>query len=57
MKTRYHTKTSAELAFIIKDATEAMHCARDLGDTKGEFKYADQINDAVTEQYKRRTKK
>lgn len=57
MKTRYHDKTDAELEFIIKDATEAMRCARDLGDLKGEFKYADQVADCCTERYLRLQKK
>lgn len=57
MKTRYHEKTDAELEFIIKDAGEAMRCARDLGDQRGEFKYSDQVNDAVTERYRRLQKR
>ena len=49
----YHDKTDAELAYICKDANEAAKCARDLGDTAGECKYLDQVNDACTERYRR----
>ena len=57
MKNRYHDKTDAELEFIIKDAGEAMRCARDLGNIVAEGKYQDQISDCCTERYRRLNKK
>jgi hypothetical protein len=50
----YRNKTSDELRFIIKDAMEAAQCAKDLGNTKAEAKYLDQVNDSCTELYRRR---
>lgn len=50
---RYAGKTDAELAFIVKDATEAADCARAMGHDANESKYRDQVNDAVTERYQR----
>lgn len=50
---RYADKTDAELAFIVKDAGEAAACARDLGNTKAEGKYRDQVCDAASERYRR----
>ena len=50
----YRTKTADQLAYILKDAREALDCAKSLGDAKGEAKYADQINDAATEVYRRK---
>jgi hypothetical protein len=50
----YSNKSTDELRFIIKDASEAASCAKDLGNSKSEAKYLDQINDACTELYKRR---
>ena len=44
----YATLSNETLRYIIKDAKEAQACARDLGDTAGEMKYADQVNDACT---------
>jgi hypothetical protein len=45
---RYHTLSNDGLRYVIKDASEAAKCAREMGDAKGEGKYLDQINDAVT---------
>ena len=42
-----HTKTDAELRYIIKDAGEAMRAMRGH-DEKAEGKYADQVHDANT---------
>lgn len=52
----YHTKTNAELRYIVKDASEAARATRGMtaynpngsqrSDTNG--KYADQVNDAST---------
>lgn len=50
---RYANKTIAELQYIQKDAYEAAKCAQAMGDTAGEAKYLDQVNDAATELYKR----
>lgn len=49
----YHQKTDAELKYIIKDAGEA---ARANKGGKSEGKYLDQMNDASTIQYYRKTK-
>ena len=43
----YHTKTVAELNYIIKDANEAA-LAMKGHDPKAEAKYLDQVNDAST---------
>jgi hypothetical protein len=50
----YRTKSTDELKFIIKDASEAATCAKDLGNYDAEGKYLDQVNDACTELYRRR---
>jgi len=50
----YSKKTIAELEYIQRDASEAAKCAQALGDSKAEYKYLDQVNDASTELYKRR---
>ena len=50
---RYQNKTDAELAYIIKDAGEAAYAMRGM-DEKAECKYLDQVNDAVTEIYRRK---
>lgn len=50
---RYRTKTDAELAYIIKDATEAADCARSMGRVEAESKYRDQVCDAASERYRR----
>jgi hypothetical protein len=42
----YHAKSSDELRYIIKDASEAARNAQDMG--KLETKYNDQVNDAAT---------
>lgn len=52
----YRNKTNAELQFIIKDAAEAAEAMRGWND-QAECKYLDQMNDAVTELYRRRNKK
>lgn len=44
----YHEKTSNSLHFIMRDAHEAATNAHAMGDSKGEGKYLDQINDAAT---------
>ena len=44
----YRSKSEAELRYTIKDASEAAQAMRDM-DLKAEFKYLDQVNDAVTE--------
>ena len=49
----YRKKTLNELAFIIKDAGEALKCAEQNGDPVACSKYADQVNDACTERYRR----
>jgi len=43
----YHTKTNAELNYIIKDAGKAA-IAMKGHDPKAEAKYLDQVNDAST---------
>ena len=50
---RYADKSDAELAFIIKDATEAADCAREMGRQDAESKYRDQVCDAASERYRR----
>lgn len=49
----YRNKSTDELRFIIKDASEAARCAKDLGNTQAECKYLDQVNDACSELYAR----
>ena len=48
----YSKKSQSELDYIIKDASEAARCMRGLDD-RAECKYLDQVNDAVTEKFKR----
>jgi hypothetical protein len=43
----YHTKSNAELRFIIKDAGEAAVAMRGVNPV-AEAKYLDQVNDACT---------
>ena len=50
----YHTKTDAELRYIIKDAGEAALMRMRSRDPKGEMKYLDQVDDAHTVLYYRR---
>ena len=45
---KFHTYTDVMLRFVLQDAREACTCAVSMGDTKGESKYLDQINDAHT---------
>jgi len=54
MQNNYRTKTIAELEYIIKDAGEAARCMNRIGSI-AEFKYLDQVNDACTELYARRS--
>lgn len=54
MSNKYRNKTDAELAFIIRDAAEAALNMRLLGNATAESKYLDQVNDASSEQYRRR---
>lgn len=44
----YHKMSHVELRGIMKDAGEAKQKAREMGNEKGENKYADQVNDAAT---------
>lgn len=53
MKNRYSNKTVAELLYIIKDASEAAVCMKDIS-AEAEAKYLDQVNDASSELYSRR---
>jgi hypothetical protein len=50
----YHSKSDAELHYIIKDAGEARYNAHGMGDRAAHSKYADQVNDAVTVLHYRR---
>jgi hypothetical protein len=50
--TRYVGKTDAELAYIIKDASEAARAMQGV-DAQAELKYLDQVNDACTEKHRR----
>ena len=50
----YHTKSDAELLYIIRDAGEAARCMRGVN-TEAECKYLDQVNDACTVMHYRRT--
>lgn len=54
-KTRYSKKTDTELHYIIKDAAEAAQAMRGWNQ-EAELKYLDQMNDASTELYRRRSK-
>jgi len=49
----YKGKSDAELLYIIKDAGEALRCAEQNGDQTAISKYADQVNDACTERYRK----
>jgi hypothetical protein len=49
----YRNKSTDELKFIIRDASEAATYAKDLGNYDAEGKYLDQVNDACTELCKR----
>ena len=51
----YRTKTDAELLFIIQDAGTAAVNMKLMGNSAAEAKYLDQINDASSELYRRRT--
>ena len=44
----YHKKPDHHLRHIMKDAGEAAKNAQGMGDSKGEGKYRDQVNDAAT---------
>ena len=43
----YHSKSDAELLYIIRDAGQAAQAIRDF-DAKAEGKYLDQMNDACS---------
>ena len=43
----YHLKSDDELRYIIKDASEAAKAMQSF-DSPAEFKYLDQVNDALT---------
>jgi hypothetical protein len=53
--TRYAKVSDAGLEYIIKDATEALRAIESFEDPKHPSlaKYADQVNDACTEKYRR----
>jgi hypothetical protein len=51
----YHSKTDAELHYIVKDAAEAARAMKDH-DPKAEAKYLDQVNDASTVLHHRKSK-
>ena len=55
-KNDYSRKTAAELDYIIVDAGEALRIAERNDDPVAISKYADQVNDAVTERYHREQK-
>jgi hypothetical protein len=55
MTNNYSNKSTDELLFIAADAKEAADCMKGL-DYTAECKYLDQMNDAVTELYKRKQK-
>ena len=50
----YAMKSAAELEYIRKDAKEAAECMKGF-DPVAEAKYLDQVNDACTVLYRRRT--
>ena len=50
----YARKSTAELEYIRKDAAEAAACMKGM-DPVAEAKYLDQVNDACTVLYRRRT--
>ncbi len=49
-------KTLDQLNYIISDASEAAEAMKSLGNYAAEAKYRDQVNDAVTEKYRRAMK-
>lgn len=49
----YHTKPTAELLYIIKDASKAAEAMRGVN-YEAECKYLDQVNDACTVLHHRR---
>lgn len=49
----YHSKTDAELRYIIRDASEAARAMKGH-DRKAEDRYQDQVSDASTVLYHRR---
>jgi hypothetical protein len=53
MNNDYSRKLDAELDYIIVDAGDALHIAEQNGDQACISKYADQVNDACTERYRR----
>ena len=53
---RYHTLTDDSLHFIIKDAGEAAVLAKGMQNLDAEGKYLDQMNDARTVLFYRRTR-
>ena len=50
----YHAKTDAELNYIVRDASEAAKAMQGHS-PKSEAKYLDQVNDASTVLYHRKT--
>ena len=54
MTTDYSTKTIDELKYIVRDAGQAATAMRDH-DPAAEAKYLDQMNEAASELYRRRT--
>lgn len=52
----YKRKTTAELKYIINDATLAARAMQSIGNSVAEGKYRDQVNDACSELYKRSIK-
>lgn len=52
----YKRKTTAELKYIIDDATLAARAMQSIGNSVAEGKYRDQVNDACSELYKRSIK-
>ncbi len=51
----FHSKSNHELHFIMKDAGEARKNMEDMGNDHAAGKYADQVNDAATVLYHRKT--
>ena len=52
----YKRKTTAELKYIIDDATLAARAMQSIGNSVAEGKHRDQVNDACSELYKRSIK-
>lgn len=52
----YHTRSEAELLYIISDASAAALAVRDH-DERAEAKYLDQVNDAATILHYRRNRR